>query len=95
MNDGEEKRVENPAALPEPERYDQIREPYIRATIHVPKEYLGNVMALCQDRRGIQDKLEYHAGDRVMITYFMPFNEIVYDFYDKLKSGTQGYASLD
>ena len=95
MNDGEEMRVDNPAALPDPSRYDQIREPYIRATIHVPKEYLGNVMALCQDRRGIQDKLEYHAGDRVMITYFMPFNEIVYDFYDKLKSGTKGYASLD
>ena len=95
LNDKSEIRVDNPAALPEPNMFDQILEPYIRATIHVPKRFLGNVMALCQDRRGEQDKLEYHAGDRVMVTYHMPFNEIVYDFYDKLKSGTQGYASLD
>ena len=94
-SNGEMLVVDNPAALPDPSVIEKILEPYIRATIHVPKEFLGNVMALCQDRRGIQDKLEYHAGNRVMITYLMPFNEIVFDFYDKLKSSTKGYASLD
>ena len=93
--DGAEVRVDNPAFLPDPAHIDEIREPFIRATIHVPKEYVGNVMALCQDRRGIQEKLEYHVRDRVMITYLMPFNEMVFDFYDKLKSSTKGYASLD
>jgi GTP-binding protein LepA len=93
--DHEMVRVDNPALMPDPGTIEEIREPYIRATIHVPKEFLGNVMALCQDRRGVQDKLEYHAGNRVMITYLMPFNEIVFDFYDKLKSSTKGYASLD
>jgi len=88
-------RVDNPAILPDPSHIEEIREPYIRATIHVPKEYVGNVMALCENRRGTQEKLEYHVRDRVMITYLMPFNEMVFDFYDKLKSSTKGYASLD
>jgi GTP-binding protein LepA len=88
-------RVDNPAILPDPSHIEEIREPYIRATIHVPKEFVGNVMALCENRRGMQEKLEYHVRDRVMITYLMPFNEMVFDFYDKLKSSTKGYASLD
>ena len=88
-------RVDNPAILPDPSHIEEIREPYIRATIHCPKEYVGNVMALCENRRGTQEKLEYHVRDRVMITYLMPFNEMVFDFYDKLKSSTKGYASLD
>ena len=73
---------------------DHIEEPWIKATILVPDEYLGDVLKLCQDRRGIQIDLTY-AGSRAMVVYDLPLNEVVFDFYDRLKSVTKGYASFD
>jgi len=87
--------IDSPAKLPSPMEIDRIEEPYIRATIHLPTEFLGNVLQLCQDRRGEQKEMKYHGQTRVMVTYELPLSEIVMDFYDKLKSMTKGYASMD
>jgi GTP-binding protein LepA len=86
--------IEKPADLPEPSQIVELLEPYIKATLLVPEEYLGAVMTLCQDKRGIQLGLAWH-GNRAMLTYRLPLNEVVLDFYDKLKSLTRGYASFD
>lgn len=86
--------VHNPADMPEPQYITKMEEPWITATIMTPDEYLGDIIKLCTDRRGIQKNLSY-AGDRAILTYRLPLNEIVYDFYDKLKSFTKGYASFD
>jgi GTP-binding protein LepA len=94
LRDGTLLTVENPAKLPEPSKIEEIREPIITATIFVPQEYLGNVMTLCTQKRGVQRNMQYH-GRQVMLTYEMPLNEVVMDFFDKLKSATRGYASLD
>jgi GTP-binding protein LepA len=91
---GEVIEIESPAALPEQAEIDHIEEPLVGATIHVPDEFLGPVLALCQDRRGRQTGLEVH-GSRVQVRYELPLGEIVYDFYDRLKSATRGYGSLD
>ncbi|MFP6641488.1 MAG: translation elongation factor 4, partial [Myxococcota bacterium] len=91
---GEPFEIESPVALPETSEIDRIEEPIIHATIHVPSEYLGAVMALCQGRRGVQKDMQMH-GDRVQIRYVLPLGEIVTNFYDKLKSATRGYGSLD
>ncbi len=80
--------------MPDPVRIDHIEEPRIKATILVPDEYLGDVLKLCQDRRGVQLDLTY-AGSRAMVVYDLPLNEVVFDFYDRLKSVTKGYASFD
>ena len=93
-NDGEMIELHNPADMPEANYIDHIEEPRIRATILVPDEYLGDVLKLCQDRRGIQEDLTY-AGSRAMVVYDLPLNEVVFDFYDRLKSVTKGYASFD
>src|SRR3954447_1662047 len=87
--------IDNPSKLPDLTRIATIEEPYIRLTIHMPAEYVGVVMALCNDRRGIQEKLDYVTKDRVALIYLMPLNEMVFDFYDRLKSATKGYASMD
>ena len=87
--------VDNPSKLPDQTKIEVIEEPYIRLTIHMPNEYVGAVMALCNDRRGIQEKLDYVTKDRVTLVYQMPLNEMVFDFYDRLKSSTKGYASMD
>ncbi len=92
---GERMWVDNPAKLPDQTLIDSIEEPYIRLTIHMPSEYVGAMMALCTDRRGIQEKLDYVTSDRVSLVYQMPLNEMVFDFYDRLKSITKGYASMD
>lgn len=92
---GEVLWVDNPAKLPDLTLIEQIEEPYIKLTIHMPTEYVGSVMALCNDRRGIQEKLDYVTSDRVTLVYQMPLNEMVFDFYDRLKSATKGYASMD
>ncbi len=92
--DGATVELHNPVDLPEPTQIDSIEEPWIKATIMVPDSYLGNVLKLCEERRGIQDDLTY-AGDRAMVVYKLPLNEVVYDFYDRLKSVTSGYASFD
>lgn len=87
--------VDNPAKLPDQTTIEEIEEPYIRLTIHLPNEYVGAVMALCTERRGAQEKMDYITSDRVSIVYAMPLNEMVFDFYDRLKSATKGYASMD
>ncbi|MFL5814521.1 MAG: translation elongation factor 4 [Bdellovibrionia bacterium] len=92
---GEEILVDNPAKLPDQTKIETIEEPYIRLTLHMPSEYVGSVMALCNERRGLQDKLDYVTKDRVTLVYQMPLNEMVFDFYDRLKSATKGYASMD
>jgi GTP-binding protein LepA len=86
--------LHNPADMPDPNRIDMIEEPWIEATIYVPDEYLGAILKLCQDRRGIQKNLTYVAG-RAQLTYELPLNEVVFDFYDRLKSISRGYASFD
>ena len=93
--DGEVMMVENPAKLPDPIRIETIEEPYIRLSIHMPSEYVGVVMALCNDRRGVQEKLDFVTSERVTLVYQLPLAEMVFDFYDKLKSSTRGYASMD
>ena len=95
QTDGTAIVIDSPAKLPPPMRVEHIEEPYIRATIHLPAEYLGNVLQLCQDRRGEQKELKIIAETRAMLTYELPLTEVVLDFYDKLKSLTRGYASMD
>jgi GTP-binding protein LepA len=93
--DGTQVRVENPAKLPPVQVIDRIDEPIVKTTIHVPSEYVGAVLALCQDKRGIQKSMQYPSKDRVIITYELPFMEVLFDFHDKLKSVSRGYASMD
>ncbi|MDP2124864.1 MAG: translation elongation factor 4, partial [Parvibaculum sp.] len=94
MTDGTIVEMHNPADMPDVMKIDHIEEPWIRATILVPDEYLGAVLKLCEDRRGTQVDLTY-AGSRAMLVYRLPLNEVVLDFYDRLKSVTRGYASFD
>ncbi|QRF65631.1 translation elongation factor 4 [Ponticoccus alexandrii] len=94
MKDGERRDLHNPADMPDLTYVDHVEEPRIKATILVPDEYLGDVLKLCQDRRGIQMDLTY-VGGRAMAVYDLPLNEVVFDFYDRLKSVTKGYASFD
>ena len=92
---GEPCMVDNPSLLPSVQEIDYIEEPFILATVHVPSEYLGNVLQLCQDRRGVQRELKYPGLQRAMLLYELPLNEVVVDFHDRLKSVTRGYASFD
>ncbi|MGE0457302.1 MAG: translation elongation factor 4 [Bauldia sp.] len=94
LTDGSEIELHNPADMPDPVKIESIAEPWLRATILTPDEYLGAILKLCQDRRGIQADLSY-AGTRAMVVYDLPLNEVVFDFYDRLKSVTKGYASFD
>jgi GTP-binding protein LepA len=94
MRDGSVLEIENPSKLPDPSKIEEIREPIITATILMPQEYVGPVMTLCNNKRGAQRNMQY-MGRQVMLTYEMPLNEVVMDFFDKLKSVSRGYASLD
>jgi GTP-binding protein LepA len=94
LTNGEVVDVYNPVDMPDPVRVDHIEEPWIKATIFVPDEYLGSVLKLCEDRRGRQEQLTY-AGSRAMLVYRLPLAEVVFDFYDRLKSVSRGYASFD
>ena len=94
MNDGEIRELHNPADLPDVTYIKAIEEPWIKATLLTPDEYLGSIIKLCQDRRGIQKDLNY-VGSRAMLVYELPLNEVVFDFYDRLKSVSKGYASFD
>ncbi|CAN5373749.1 translation elongation factor 4 [soil metagenome] len=94
MRDGSEIELHNPADMPDPMQIESILEPWIKATIFTPDEYLGGVIKLCQDRRGVQRELSY-VGNRAMLVYELPLNEVVFDFYDRLKSISKGYASFD
>jgi GTP-binding protein LepA len=93
--DGAVQEIDSPAKLPDAGRIETIEEPVITAMILTPVEHVGGILQLCQDKRGVQKTLEYLASDRVLITYELPFNEVVLDFYDKLKTISRGYASLD
>jgi len=95
LTDGAELEVHNPSDMPDPARIAEIREPFIRATIIAPREYIGAVMELCQERRGVHGGLHYLSPERVQMLYDLPLAEIVLDFFDQLKSRTRGYASLD
>ncbi len=92
---GEVLDIQNPSKMPDPEAIETMEEPFIQATIIAPERYAGNILALCQERRGVQTSLQYLDTTRIMLVYALPLNEMVLDFYDKLKSRTQGYASLD
>jgi GTP-binding protein LepA len=92
---GEQFEVDNPAKLPDQTLIAKLEEPFINMTIHMPSEYVGVVMALLNDRRGIQKKMDYVTSDRVALHYELPLNEMVFDFFDRLKSITKGYASMD
>jgi len=93
--DGEVQEIDSPAKLPDAGRIDKIEEPVITAMILTPSAHVGGILELCQEKRGVQKGLEYLASDRVLITYELPFNEVVLDFYDRLKTLSRGYASLD
>jgi GTP-binding protein LepA len=93
-DDAREIMLHNPADYPDPSRIEQIDEPWIKATIYTPDEYLGSILKLCQDRRGVQTDLTY-VGGRAQVSYELPLNEVVFDFYDRLKSISRGYASFD
>ncbi len=94
LTDGSQIELHNPADMPDPVRIDHMEEPWIKATIMAPDEYLGSILKLCEDRRGLQKDLTY-AGSRAMLVYELPLNEVVFDFYDRLKSVSKGYASFD
>jgi GTP-binding protein LepA len=94
MNDGSMRELHNPADLPDVTYIKMIEEPWIKATILTPDEYLGAIIKLCQDRRGVQKELSY-VGSRALVVYELPLNEVVFDFYDRLKSVSKGYASFD
>lgn len=91
--DGNTLFIDSPAKLPK--KYERIEEPYVLTTIFVPSKYVGNMLELCQERRGVQKEFKYIGKDRIMVTYELPLNEILWDFYDKLKSSSSGYASMD
>ncbi|EMG38443.1 GTP-binding protein LepA [Desulfocurvibacter africanus PCS] len=92
---GEEVYIDNPSKLPDPTKIKTFFEPYVRMDVHVPGDYVGGVLKLCEEKRGIQKDMRYLSTNRVIITYELPFAEIVFDFFDKLKSLTRGYASMD
>jgi GTP-binding protein LepA len=93
--DGSTITVDNPAKLPPTQFIEQMEEPFVKMSIHVPSEHVGAVLALCQDKRGTQVDMKYASSDRVIIVYELPFNEVLFDFHDKLKSVSRGYASMD
>lgn len=95
LTDGSVREISNPSALPAPNYLDHIEEPYVKATIILPSEYVGTIMELCQEKRGIFKNMEYLTETRVVLTYELPLAEILLDFFDKLKSRSRGYASLD
>lgn len=94
-SDGETVMIDSPSKMPDPAKVSKILEPFVKANIYVPSEYVGAIMELCQDKRGIYKNISYIDSTRVNITYDLPLSEIVYDFFDKLKSYTKGYASFD
>ncbi|RMH68618.1 MAG: elongation factor 4 [Gemmatimonadetes bacterium] len=93
--DGTSEEIDNPAEYPDPAKIDHVEEPFVEAELFLPKEFVGNIMQLCQDRRGVYVKMEYIDENRVMLVYEMPLTEILFDFYDKIKSLSKGYASFD
>src|SRR5690606_22649082 len=95
LSDGEEFQIDNPSKMPDQSLIDEIYEPMVALSIHVPNEYVGRIIKLCEERRGRQNELKYITEDRVQVIYDLPLSEMVFDFYDKLKGLTKGYASMD
>jgi len=95
LKDGNEVVIDNPAKYPDPVYIDQAKEPFIRASIITPEQYLGAVITLCIERRGVQKNLSYPDSGRVELIFDLPLAEVLFDFYDKLKSVSRGYASFD
>ena len=95
LKNGTEEFIQNPTNLPDPLEIEHIEEPIVKADIMIPNEYVGNIMEICQDRRGRLLHMEYITPTRVLLHYEMPLNEVIYDFFDALKSKTRGYGSLD
>jgi GTP-binding protein LepA len=95
LKSGERIRVDNPAHYPDPVLIDTVYEPIVLGTVHTTQDFLGSVLALCEEKRGVQKSLDFYSGSRVKVEYELPLNEIVIDFYDRLKSATKGYASFD
>ena len=95
LNDGTEIEVDNPSEMPEQGEFEHILEPIVTINIHVPNEFVGKIITLCEEKRGIQVEIKYITTDRVQIIYDLPLSEMVFDFYDKLKGMTRGYASMD
>ena len=95
LKNGKELEIENPADWPDPGLIEEVSEPYIRAEIYTPKEYLGSLIKLCEEKRGVQKEIKFLTPERCILVYELPFSEVVLDFYDKLKSYSRGYASLD
>ncbi|MEQ8763166.1 MAG: translation elongation factor 4 [Planctomycetota bacterium] len=93
--DGKTFQIDTPAHLPDPHRLEEIREPYVKVNLIMPSEYIGNILPLCEERRGIYVATEYISASRVMLHYELPLSEIIFDFHDKLKSGTRGYGTMD
>ncbi len=93
--DGQTVQIQNPSELPPVNKIEKVYEPYVKATIVTPTEFLGNIITLLNNKRGIQKNMDYITTDRVLLEYLLPMNEIIMDFYDKLKSSTKGYASFD
>jgi GTP-binding protein LepA len=93
--DGTVFRIDSPSQLPDPNHVEEIREPFIQMNLILPGDTVGNLMKLCEDRRGIYKKTEYIGATRVMLQYEMPLAEVIYDFYDRLKSATKGYGTMD
>jgi GTP-binding protein LepA len=93
--EGEEFELENPAFMPDPTKIEWMAEPYVKLTVHTPPEYIGGILKMCEDKRGIQIKMDYITDRKVIIEYKLPLNEMVMDFYDRLKSITKGYASME
>ena len=94
LNNGDTIDLQNPSSLPDPTLIKYIEEPWIKATIITPDQYLGSIIKMCQDKRGVQTNLSY-SGSRAVVNYELPLNEVVFDFNDRLKSMTSGYASFD
>ena len=95
LTNGEEIEVDNPANFPDPGKIDKIFEPIVTGTVHTVQEHVGAILSLCEEKRGVQKSLDFHSGSRVTVCYDLPLNEIVIDFYDRLKSISKGYASFD
>jgi GTP-binding protein LepA len=95
MNDGQMKELENPSELPDETSIERIEEPYVKLSVHTPSEYIGAILKLCEEKRGTQIKMEYISDKKVIIEYKLPLNEMVIDFYDRLKSISKGYASME
>ena len=95
LNDGSRVEVENPSKLPDLVKVKHIEEPYFRVAVHVPAQFVGSTIKLCEERRGEQKGIQYASTDRVIVTYELPLGEVLFDFYDRLKTATKGYASMD